>query len=158
MFAFWKCISATLSSTGCFLRGSKTMDVFVHCFLYPSYICVQFVVGLVFVRCPLWILRMKRRFNWNLWKKTFSWYLFLFWACPSYFSYIKYFLDHYLFSRNLCWLVQPPFLETKNLASINLWMNITRSRSSTHYDPHHNLLCMVAGCKKGMILNFWFHS
>lgn len=52
----------------------------------------------------------------------------------------------------------PAFLETKNLASINLWMNITSSRSSTHYDPHHNLLCMIAGCKKGMILNFWFHS
>jgi hypothetical protein len=23
-------------------------------------------------------------------------------------------------------------------------------RSSTHYDPHHNLLCVMAGCKKGV--------
>ncbi|XP_077245411.1 2-oxoglutarate (2OG) and Fe(II)-dependent oxygenase superfamily protein isoform X3 [Tasmannia lanceolata] len=43
---------------------------------------------------------------------------------------------------------KPTFLETKQLASINLWMNSARSRSSTHYDPHHNLLCVVAGCKQ----------
>ncbi|XP_043697785.1 uncharacterized protein LOC122648635 isoform X2 [Telopea speciosissima] len=42
----------------------------------------------------------------------------------------------------------PTFLETKAVASINIWMNNSKSRSSTHYDPHHNLLCVVAGCKK----------
>uniref|UniRef100_A0A1D1Z6Y6 tRNA wybutosine-synthesizing protein 5 n=1 Tax=Anthurium amnicola TaxID=1678845 RepID=A0A1D1Z6Y6_9ARAE len=42
----------------------------------------------------------------------------------------------------------PLFLETKPLISINLWMNNAHSRSSTHYDPHHNLLCVVAGCKQ----------
>ncbi|KAL9227540.1 hypothetical protein vseg_003218 [Gypsophila vaccaria] len=42
----------------------------------------------------------------------------------------------------------PSFLELKTLSSINLWMNNAQSRSSTHYDPHHNLLCVVAGCKQ----------
>ncbi|KAJ6920530.1 hypothetical protein NC651_014196 [Populus alba x Populus x berolinensis] len=42
----------------------------------------------------------------------------------------------------------PTFLETKELASVNLWMNNAQSRSSTHYDPHHNLLCVVAGSKQ----------
>ncbi|XP_042517851.1 uncharacterized protein LOC122091786 isoform X2 [Macadamia integrifolia] len=42
----------------------------------------------------------------------------------------------------------PTFLEAKVLASINIWMNNSKSRSSTHYDPHHNLLCVVAGCKR----------
>ncbi|KAM4075537.1 hypothetical protein ACB094_10G177000 [Castanea mollissima] len=42
----------------------------------------------------------------------------------------------------------PAFLERKTLASINLWMNNAQARSSTHYDPHHNLLCVVAGCKQ----------
>ncbi|KAI5589723.1 hypothetical protein BDE02_05G181000 [Populus trichocarpa] len=42
----------------------------------------------------------------------------------------------------------PTFLETKELASINLWMNNAQSRSSTHYDPHHNVLCVVAGSKQ----------
>ncbi|KAH8509314.1 hypothetical protein Peur_051125 [Populus x canadensis] len=41
----------------------------------------------------------------------------------------------------------PTFLETKELASVNLWMNNAQSRSSTHYDPHHNVLCVVAGNK-----------
>ncbi|KAG0458602.1 hypothetical protein HPP92_021730 [Vanilla planifolia] len=45
-------------------------------------------------------------------------------------------------------LEMPTFLVNKELASINLWMNRARSRSSTHYDPHHNLLCLVAGCKQ----------
>lgn len=45
---------------------------------------------------------------------------------------------------------QPAFLEGKLLASINLWMNSARTRSSTHYDPHHNLLCIISGCKQGM--------
>ncbi|KAL9265184.1 Lysine-specific demethylase JMJ31-like protein [Drosera capensis] len=42
----------------------------------------------------------------------------------------------------------PSFLATKALTSINLWMNNEHSRSSSHYDPHHNLLCVVAGCKR----------
>ncbi|XP_010279252.1 PREDICTED: uncharacterized protein LOC104613224 isoform X2 [Nelumbo nucifera] len=46
------------------------------------------------------------------------------------------------------YLAQPTILELKELASINLWMNNSQSRSSTHYDPHNNLLCIVAGCKQ----------
>ncbi|EXB26544.1 Lysine-specific demethylase 8 [Morus notabilis] len=42
----------------------------------------------------------------------------------------------------------PLLLEEKVLASVNLWMNCAQARSSTHYDPHHNLLCLVAGCKQ----------
>ncbi|KAK9083684.1 hypothetical protein Scep_030155 [Stephania cephalantha] len=42
----------------------------------------------------------------------------------------------------------PSILKSKVLTSINLWMNNAKSRSSTHYDPHHNLLCIVAGCKQ----------
>ncbi|CAO2818864.1 unnamed protein product [Amaranthus hypochondriacus] len=42
----------------------------------------------------------------------------------------------------------PCFLGSKKLSSINLWMNNVESRSSTHYDPHHNILCVVAGCKQ----------
>ncbi|BFG43090.1 hypothetical protein CerSpe_293640 [Prunus speciosa] len=42
----------------------------------------------------------------------------------------------------------PVFLEDKILASTNLWMNNAQARSSTHYDPHHNLLCVVSGCKQ----------
>ncbi|KAF5727044.1 hypothetical protein HS088_TW22G00731 [Tripterygium wilfordii] len=42
----------------------------------------------------------------------------------------------------------PSFLETKSLASINLWMNNAQARSSTHNDPHHNILCIVSGCKQ----------
>uniref|UniRef100_A0A7N2KK64 JmjC domain-containing protein n=1 Tax=Quercus lobata TaxID=97700 RepID=A0A7N2KK64_QUELO len=42
----------------------------------------------------------------------------------------------------------PAFLERKALAPINLWMNNSQARSSTPYDPHHNLLCVVAGCKQ----------
>ncbi|XP_068634537.1 lysine-specific demethylase JMJ31 [Aristolochia californica] len=43
---------------------------------------------------------------------------------------------------------KPSFIKTKSLASINLWMNGAHARSSTHYDPHHNLLCVVAGRKQ----------
>ncbi|XP_071939166.1 lysine-specific demethylase JMJ31-like isoform X5 [Coffea arabica] len=46
----------------------------------------------------------------------------------------------------------PPFLESKTISSINLWMNSAQSRSSTHYDPHHNLLCIVSGCKQAVVL------
>ncbi|KAF8006436.1 hypothetical protein BT93_K0666 [Corymbia citriodora subsp. variegata] len=42
----------------------------------------------------------------------------------------------------------PAFLDKGLLASVNLWMNIAEARSSTHYDPHHNLLCIVSGTKK----------
>ncbi|XP_073115644.1 lysine-specific demethylase JMJ31 isoform X2 [Elaeis guineensis] len=42
----------------------------------------------------------------------------------------------------------PLFIGMKTLASVNFWMNRTRSRSSNHYDPHHNLLCVVAGSKE----------
>lgn len=45
-------------------------------------------------------------------------------------------------------LEMPPFLEKKTISSINLWMNSAQTRSSTHYDPHHNLLCIVTGCKQ----------
>lgn len=50
---------------------------------------------------------------------------------------------------DFCLMAQPALLETKPLASINLWMNSAQSRSSTHYDPHHNLLCVISGCKQG---------
>lgn len=42
----------------------------------------------------------------------------------------------------------PPILASKELSSINLWMNNAQARSSTHYDPHHNLLCIVSGRKQ----------
>ncbi|XP_020520100.1 uncharacterized protein LOC18429593 isoform X1 [Amborella trichopoda] len=42
----------------------------------------------------------------------------------------------------------PLLLERKSISSINFWMNKAQSRSSTHYDPHHNLLCVVTGCKQ----------
>ncbi|XP_061338117.1 lysine-specific demethylase JMJ31 [Gastrolobium bilobum] len=42
----------------------------------------------------------------------------------------------------------PPVLVAKELSSINLWMNNAHARSSTHYDPHHNLLCVVSGRKQ----------
>ncbi|RLN23834.1 uncharacterized protein C2845_PM07G24600 [Panicum miliaceum] len=43
---------------------------------------------------------------------------------------------------------EPIFLRGKSFSSINFWMNGAHLRSSTHYDPHHNLLCVLAGCKK----------
>ncbi|EOA20355.1 hypothetical protein CARUB_v10000670mg [Capsella rubella] len=42
----------------------------------------------------------------------------------------------------------PTPLGGKSLSSINFWMNSAQARSSTHYDPHHNLLCIVSGRKK----------
>ncbi|WOK91772.1 hypothetical protein Cni_G00463 [Canna indica] len=45
----------------------------------------------------------------------------------------------------------PVFLGMRTLESINFWMNMGHSRSSTHYDPHHNLLCVVAGRKKAVL-------
>ncbi|XBI19528.1 hypothetical protein VPH35_061032 [Triticum aestivum] len=43
---------------------------------------------------------------------------------------------------------EPIFLKGRPFSSINFWMSRAHMRSSTHYDPHHNLLCVVAGCKK----------
>ncbi|KAG9451839.1 hypothetical protein H6P81_004743 [Aristolochia fimbriata] len=43
---------------------------------------------------------------------------------------------------------KPSFIKNKILTSINFWMNGGHARSSTHYDPHHNLLCVVAGHKQ----------
>lgn len=57
-----------------------------------------------------------------------------------------------------CFFFQPSFLGPNKLSSINLWMNNAESRSSTHYDPHHNLLCVVAGCKRGRYFFLWFSS
>lgn len=45
----------------------------------------------------------------------------------------------------------PRFLQS-TLSNINLWMSVNGSRSSTHYDPYHNLLCVVFGCKE---VRFW---
>ncbi|KAI3996540.1 hypothetical protein MKX01_009372, partial [Papaver californicum] len=42
----------------------------------------------------------------------------------------------------------PTILKAKTLTSINLWMKNAKLRSSTYYDPDHNLLCVVAGCKQ----------
>ncbi|KAJ4792436.1 2-oxoglutarate (2OG) and Fe(II)-dependent oxygenase superfamily protein [Rhynchospora pubera] len=42
----------------------------------------------------------------------------------------------------------PAFIANKCISSINFWMNRARSRSSTHYDPHHNILCVVSGQKE----------
>jgi len=50
--------------------------------------------------------------------------------------------------------MQPTFLDAKSLSSINFWMNSAEARSSTHYDPHHNLLCVVSGRKKGQSIVF----
>ncbi|MCL7022449.1 hypothetical protein MKW94_022994, partial [Papaver nudicaule] len=56
-----------------------------------------------------------------------------------------------LFGQHCFWYVDA----AKTLTSINLWMNNAKSRSSTHYDPDHNLLCVVAGCKQGTELFLW---
>jgi len=50
---------------------------------------------------------------------------------------------------------EPIFLKGKSFSSINFWMNGAHLRSSTHYDPHHNLLCVLAGCKKGKYLTLF---
>ncbi|KAJ7517592.1 hypothetical protein O6H91_21G030500 [Diphasiastrum complanatum] len=42
----------------------------------------------------------------------------------------------------------PDFLEVEFISNINMWMSCGGSRSSTHYDPYHNLLCVVSGRKK----------
>ncbi|KAK4799454.1 hypothetical protein SAY86_024819 [Trapa natans] len=42
----------------------------------------------------------------------------------------------------------PSILGKRKVSSINLWLNCSKARSSTHYDPHHNLLCIVSGRKQ----------
>jgi hypothetical protein len=41
----------------------------------------------------------------------------------------------------------PASLKNMRIRSTNLWMNYTPSCSSLHYDPHHNLLCVIVGMK-----------
>ncbi|KAJ3696117.1 hypothetical protein LUZ60_001494 [Juncus effusus] len=42
----------------------------------------------------------------------------------------------------------PSILGKRCISSINFWMNRAKSRSSIHYDPHHNMLCIVSGHKE----------
>eukprot|EP00850_Spirogloea_muscicola_P001155 SM000004S15025 [mRNA] locus=s4:799035:803238:+ [translate_table: standard] len=42
---------------------------------------------------------------------------------------------------------KPDILKKKEIASINFWMSFHASISSIHYDPYHNLLCVVSGRK-----------
>ncbi|KAF6263732.1 cupin-like domain-containing protein [Scenedesmus sp. NREL 46B-D3] len=42
----------------------------------------------------------------------------------------------------------PELLLNKQLMSINMWFSSRCSRSSLHYDPYQNLLCVVTGCKR----------
>lgn len=42
----------------------------------------------------------------------------------------------------------PDCVEENWVTSVNLWMSVNGSRSSTHYDPYHNLLCPIAGERK----------
>lgn len=44
-------------------------------------------------------------------------------------------------------IATPSFLPSP-LSAVNLWMSVNGSRSSTHYDPFHNLLCVISGCKQ----------
>lgn len=44
---------------------------------------------------------------------------------------------------------QPPFLDDEKVTNINLWVSVNGSKSSTHYDPYQNVLCVVAGEKTG---------
>lgn len=41
----------------------------------------------------------------------------------------------------------PEFLRSP-VSAINLWMSVNGSRSSTHYDPYQNLLCVLVGRKE----------
>ncbi|CAL8464138.1 g3673 [Coccomyxa elongata] len=45
-------------------------------------------------------------------------------------------------------IVQPECLQGQEVSHVNLWMCTRGSRSSLHYDPYHNLLCMVTGSKR----------
>ncbi|KAK3267171.1 hypothetical protein CYMTET_24258 [Cymbomonas tetramitiformis] len=41
----------------------------------------------------------------------------------------------------------PSVLRDYKLTATNLWLSVGRTQSSIHYDPYHNLLCVVAGGK-----------
>ncbi|KAA6428022.1 MAG: hypothetical protein FRX49_02684 [Trebouxia sp. A1-2] len=47
----------------------------------------------------------------------------------------------------------PDVISHADLVHTNLWMSIRGSRSSLHYDPYHNLLCMVQGQKTVKLLS-----
>jgi hypothetical protein len=42
----------------------------------------------------------------------------------------------------------PPLLAGQQLSSVNIWLSPQGSNSSAHYDPHHNLLVVIAGAKR----------
>lgn len=44
-------------------------------------------------------------------------------------------------------LSPPAAMSTLKIASRNMWMNRHACSSSIHYDPHHNVLCVVRGVK-----------
>eukprot|EP00884_Botryococcus_braunii_P002449 jgi/Botrbrau1/12204/Bobra.0197s0001.2 len=46
----------------------------------------------------------------------------------------------------------PPQIPLPDLAQVNLWLSTRTSRSSLHYDPHHNLLVVVGGGGKAVRL------
>jgi hypothetical protein len=41
-----------------------------------------------------------------------------------------------------------PLLAGQQLSSVNIWLSPQGSHSSAHYDPHHNLLVVIAGAKR----------
>lgn len=45
-------------------------------------------------------------------------------------------------------ITMPSYLISSSVTNINLWMSAIESKSSTHYDPYHNMLCVVAGQKQ----------
>ncbi|GMH33274.1 hypothetical protein BSKO_01108 [Bryopsis sp. KO-2023] len=50
-------------------------------------------------------------------------------------------------------LAIPAIVQQKNITQINLWMAGSSSRSSPHYDPYHNVLCVVTGSKRVKLCN-----
>lgn len=42
----------------------------------------------------------------------------------------------------------PAALEDATLSSVNLWVAAGATLSSAHFDPHHNLLCVITGSKR----------
>jgi len=44
-------------------------------------------------------------------------------------------------------IILPSALTGDIVSSINLWMSAGPTASSTHYDPYHNLLCVITGRK-----------
>mmetsp|Transcript_27273 Transcript_27273/g.76962 ORF Transcript_27273/g.76962 Transcript_27273/m.76962 type:complete len:528 (+) Transcript_27273:264-1847(+) len=45
----------------------------------------------------------------------------------------------------------PEPLRQRTITACNLWMNSEPAQSSTHYDPYHNLLCLVTGHKTAVM-------